>query len=165
MAHLPEMLREICCHRHLQVCGAGAGGGVDRGHKGTLFLVGLFSSGGARKGKCNCGGRHDTVSSTNSQLENYTQKRHGRKLGFSVRVVDTIADQRLGYARKGKRWRILQKDSFSIHHEGRGWPVCGGTYPKSQQWECRWEIGSHPLATHQVKVSLGLGLKTSTKNP
>lgn len=49
MAHLPEMLREICCHRHLEVCGAGAGGGVDRSHKGTLFPVGLFSWGGREK--------------------------------------------------------------------------------------------------------------------
>lgn len=42
-----------------------------------------------------------TQSVPQTQLENYTQKRHGRKLGFSVRVVDTITDQRLGYARKG----------------------------------------------------------------
>lgn len=85
-------------------------GGVDRSHKGMLFLVGLFSSGGREKENVTM--EEDmTRSVPQTQLGNYTQKRHGRKLGFSVRVVDTITDQKLGCARKGRRWRIYKRQS------------------------------------------------------
>lgn len=61
-----------------ECAGRGQGVGWIEATKAHSFCL-VFSArgeGGKKKGKCNSGGRHDTVSSTNSQLENYTQKRH-----------------------------------------------------------------------------------------